>query len=117
MEGKDCYLILQENEENITKKQYAYFFKGIIKAECMNSEMFSTYTMEEIREIFENLFLSEQDVVDGKLVNKKVTIDKLTKVEFAKFIEKVIAWLKENDINVKTIDEYWYEQTGNKKEI
>lgn len=51
LEGKRGFAIIEEETERTTSSQLAYYFGGIIRQECMNSECFAGMTEKEIHDI------------------------------------------------------------------
>lgn len=99
LEGKQGYAIIEEEVEEGSPNQLAYYFGGIIRQECMNSDCFLGMTE---REIHEALLLEVAGTVrhiskNGRdiLVNLPgdFEIIRRNKSNFSEYIEKVIAVL------------------------
>lgn len=112
LEGKRGYAIFKEAKRSITPNQYAYYFGGIIRSECMSSEVFQG--LSEI-EIHQALFSELRSTVKGiKLPNGKTRIIKVVedfssynRKEMTRYIEEVIALLAvEYNIHVKPANKY-----------
>lgn len=100
LEGKRGYSIIEEVTEAGTSNQLAYYFGGIIRQECMNSDCFAGWKEKEIHEF---LLLEVRGNVrnirrpDGSsaLVEMPGDFDRIkdNKKEMAKYLEEVIAKL------------------------
>lgn len=113
LEGKNGYAIIKEEEKDITPNQFAYYFGGIIRKECMNSNAFLGWTEMEIhdyllREVEGNVKVAKTphgnvafiSTPDFKLFRKN---------KMAEYITKVIALLQtEFDIHPKPPEHYRY---------
>lgn len=101
LEGKRGYSIIEEISEAGTGNQLAYYFGGLIRQECMNSECFASWSEREIHEF---LLLSVRGTMrnirrpDGSfsVVEMPGDFDKIkdSKKELAKYISEVIAKLE-----------------------
>lgn len=113
----------QEFEEVITKRmkvasrdQHGYYRGGIIP-EALAHECFGGYTEDELHEVLANKFLSYYytkmvpSVKYGTLptvITKTQSLSGISKEDMTVFIEKVIRFLAEQGIVVKTPEEYYY---------
>ncbi len=113
LEGKEGYAIIKEEENNITPNQYAYYFGGIIRKECMNSNVFAGWTEAEIHDFLLREVEGNVKVVRIKDVNKAFIstpdFSIFKKRRMAEYITKVIAYLQvEFDIHPKPSEHYRY---------
>ena len=114
LEGKRSYAIIKEVKHNITPNQYAYYFGGIIRKECMASDTFQGLSEKEIHQIlFHELRSSTKGVKlpDGttKLVEVTDDFGVYSKEEMARYIDEVIALLQtEYNIYPKPATHYKY---------
>jgi hypothetical protein len=114
LEGKRGYAIIEEDTDESSPKQLAYYFGGIIRKECMNSECFAGLSEKEIHNY---LLLS----VAGSMreVHRKDGSSRLVEMpgefepimrnvkKMSEYIEKVIAFLQvEHDIFPKPAEHY-----------
>lgn len=96
--NKRVRITVEEVSENITTNQFAFYFGGIIRSECMNSECFKGCTENEISDcLFEDIRSYTKTVIDSK-GNTRIfhAIDKIvnyTKEDMRKFIEELIPHL------------------------
>ncbi len=78
LEGKRGYMLIREYEEEKTPNQLAFYFAGIIKAECMNSECFAGLSSKEIHQVLFEELRSKQIIIempDGSSRIKTVSED------------------------------------------
>jgi hypothetical protein len=114
LEGKRFYMILEEAEDDISPNQYAYYFGGIIRRECMNSNVFAGFSDKELHQIlFAELRSKTQGVhrTDGTVQLVTVTDDfsAYKKPDMTRYIEELIPHLAmEYGINVKPASHYKY---------
>ena len=114
LEGKRGYALIEEVKEEISVNQYAYYFGGIIRNECMASNVFSGLSDMEIHQVlFEELRSTTKGIQlpDGKikLVRVKEDFSSYGKKEMARYMEEVIALLQtEYDIHPKPPHKYKY---------
>lgn len=114
LEGKRGYAIIEGVEDKITPNQYAYYFGGIIRIECMNSNVFTGLTESEIHQIiFKELRSYNKSVEqpDGKTEIVTFTDDfsAYNKEDMRKYVEEVIPWLGETfKIYAKPPEHYKY---------
>ena len=110
LEGEDFELSIRKVQKHASDSQYAYYRKGII-ATCLTTEMFGGWEADEIAKFLEEMFLSETTIKRlpaGTWSNKITrTIANLSTIEMSEFIEKVIAWLAQNNISIKSPEEYF----------
>ena len=114
LEGKRGYSIIQEDIPGPSTNQYAYYFGGIIRNECLSSNIFAGWTEYEVHEVLFAELRSHTRVVempDGKTIVKTVTDDFSTydKDDMRLYIEELIPYLLNNyGIVVKPSDYYKY---------
>ena len=114
LEGKEGFAIIKEIEHDVTPNQYAYYFGGIIRKECMVSETFGGCKEGEIH----NYLLKEIEgtvkqvkMKDGSVRHIEIVPDfsLFGKRKMAEYIEKVIALLQtEYGIYPKPAEHYKY---------
>jgi len=78
LEGKRGYFLVREYEEEVSPNQYAYYFGGIIRSECMNSNCFAGLTDKEIHQVLLEEIRGKEITVtrpDGTSYQKTVTDD------------------------------------------
>lgn len=78
LEGKRGYFIVREYEEEVSPNQYAYYFGGIIRAECMNSNCFAGLSDKQIHQVLLEEVRGKQITIgmpDGTKRFKTVTDD------------------------------------------
>jgi hypothetical protein len=116
LEGKRGYAIIEEEVDKASSNQLAYYFGGIIRRECMNSNTFSG--MGEM-DIHNHLLLEVMGTVrsiilkngETKLVNSVPDFNKIkdNKKKMTEYLEKLIPHLAiEYDIHVKPASMYKY---------
>jgi hypothetical protein len=114
LEGKRFYMILEELENDISPNQYAYYFGGIIRRECMNSNVFAGFSDKEIHQVlFEELRSKTKGInrLDGTVQLVTITDDfsAYKKPDMARYIEELIPHLElEYGIHVKPASHYKY---------
>lgn len=114
LEGKRGFAIIKEIEEDISPNQFAYYFGGIIRRECMNSEVFSGMKEHEIHSfLLKTLRGTIQSIMldNGKihLIERIPDFANFGKKEMARYIEETIAYLQvEFDIHPKPAEHYKY---------
>jgi len=116
LDGKRGYAIIEEEAENASSNQLAYYFGGIIRKECMNSNVFASMKEQEIHNhlLFEVRGTTRNVTMpDGKTKIMEMIPDfneiKDSKKKMAKYIEEVIAKLNtEYDIYPKPAEHYKY---------
>ena len=101
LEGKRGYAIIEEEEEEISPNQYAYYFGGIIRRECMVSEAFQGFTEHEIHEaLFFELRSTTKGIKlpDGTTKPIRVSEDfgSYKKKDMSAYIEELIPHLNVN---------------------
>lgn len=110
LEGKSGYDIIEEDFDPTTKDQFAYYYGGIIKAVCMQTEMFAGNEETEIDDHFRDLFLTYRKMIsiNGKHreVVKQDHLSSLGKKKMAEYITKVIAWLGNEGIECPEPNEF-----------
>jgi hypothetical protein len=114
LEGKRGYAIIEEDTEDVSLNQLAYYFGGIIRQECMNSECFAGLSEKEIH----NYLLTKCEGSMRKVYRPDKTFAVIempgdfdlimgSKKRMALYIEKVIATLQtEHDIFPKPAEHY-----------
>lgn len=100
LEGKRGYAIIELVTGDITPNQYAYYFGGIIRKECMNSETFQAFSEMQIHQIlFAELRSSTKGIKlpDGttKLIVVSEDFSSYRKEDMRKYIEELIPYLNE----------------------
>lgn len=112
LEGKRGYAIIEELEEEISTNQWGYYFGGIIRQECMASNVFATWTDKEIHNhLFSELRSREKGIQmpDGTVKTVTVTEDfsSYKKKDLAAYIDELIPHLNMNyDIYPKPSSHY-----------
>lgn len=113
-EGKRGYAIIEEVEDEITPNQYAYYFGGIIRRECMNSNTFSGLTEMQIHNVlFAELRSTTRGIIlaDGttRLTTISEDFSKYKKDDMIKYINELIPHLQVTyDIHPKPPEHYKY---------
>ena len=114
LEGKRGYAIIEPVEDDITPNQYAYYFGGIIRKECMKSNTFQGLSEKEVHQVlFKDLRSSVKGIKmpDGttKLVTVTDDFGKYKKSDMQKYIEELIPHLQtEYNIHPKPASHYKY---------
>jgi len=114
LEGKRGYAIIEEVEKESTSNQLAYYFGGIIRQECMNSNSFAGMKEKEIHNALLLLVTGTMRTIykrDGStaLVEMPEDFDAImrSKKRMAEYIQKVIATLNVDfDIFPKPSEHY-----------
>lgn len=112
MEGRRGYAIIEEEKGQKTLNQLGYYFGGIIRHECMSSDVFAGYTDRQIHSILFGLLRSETKGVklpDGsvKLVNVSEDFSKYKIDDMTAYLEELIPFLQtEFDIHPKPPSHY-----------
>jgi hypothetical protein len=114
LEGKRGYAIIEEEVDKASRNELAYYFGGIIRRECMRSNIFGGLKEKEIHNIL--LFETRGTVrniamPDGttKVMECIPDFEEITrdKAEMAKYISEVIAKLQVDfDIHPKPASHY-----------
>lgn len=111
LEGEDFELSIRKVQKHATESQYSYYRKAIIGT-CEQSEMFGGWLKVEIAKFFEEMFLSEtiiKRLPAGTWTNKITrSVANLSTIEMSEFIEKVIAWLAQNNISIGSPEDYFH---------
>jgi hypothetical protein len=111
LRGKEFELVIKQRTRRPTSNQFGYYWSGILGT-CLTCEMFSHFlTAEDIhKEVFAPQFLSYQTKFYlGKIIYTRThvrSLGELTKQETNEFIEQVLNWCKENDIDILPADQY-----------
>jgi len=114
LEGRRSYAIIEEVGDVISHNQYAYYFGGIIRKECMKSNIFQGLSEKEIHQVlFNDLRSSVKGILfpDGttKLVTVTDDFNSYKKDDMRKYIDELIPHLQtEYDIHPKAPDAYAY---------
>jgi hypothetical protein len=114
LEGKRGYAIIDEEEKNVSPNQYAYYFGGIIRRECMASDVFKGYTEKQIHSLLFNELRSTVKGIlkpDGttKLVTMSEDFNSYKKEDMRLYMEELIPHLQtEYNIYVKPSSHYKY---------
>lgn len=98
LNGKRGYMLIREHEEEISPNQYAFYFGGIIRIECMASNCFAGLTDKQIHQVLLEEVRGQEIVVtrpDGSSYYKTVTDDfgAFGKKKMSQYIDEVIAHL------------------------
>lgn len=98
LEGKRGYAIIEELEEEISSNQWGYYFGGIIRRECMASDVFAGWTDKEIHNhLFAELRSQQKGIQmpDGtvRLVTVTEDFSSYKKNDMAKYIDELIPHL------------------------
>jgi hypothetical protein len=99
-------LRLKEEENKKSEEQLGFLFKGIIRGECLHSEIFAGWTEKEILAHFENelsVYLKAIKNLDGTEIKKEyiLTVKSMGKRQCARFIERVIIYCAQLGIVIK----------------
>lgn len=115
LEGKEFEEVIQKKKKSASKGQYGYLFGGIIP-EALEYETFGGWTEKELKEFFEDRFLSyfyqkefklPNGIVQVKTINCKGSFKGLDSDQMQQVIEEIIRFLAEEaGIIVKTPEEY-----------
>ena len=85
LEGKRGYAIIDEADDDISPNQYAYYFGGIIRKECMVSETFQGFTEKQVHQI---LFAELRSTTKGILMPDGATKTVMVSEDFDKYKKK-----------------------------
>jgi hypothetical protein len=116
LDGKRGYAIIEEEVDKASSNQFAYYFGGIIRRECMSSNVFAGMSEKEIHNhlLFEVLG-SVRNIAMGdgttKVMNCIPDFDQIkdSKKQMTEYLEKLIPHLAtEYNINVKPASMYKY---------
>ena len=114
LEGSRGYAIIEEITGEITPNQYAYYFGGIIRKECMVSEVFRSFSEQQVHQVlFAELRSSTKGIKrpDGttQLVTVTEDFSAYKKDDMRKYIEELIPHLHEEyRIYPKPAENYKY---------
>lgn len=114
LEGQRSYALIEEVEDDITPNQYAYYFGGIIRKECMKSNIFQGLSDKQIHQVlFMELRSTQKGIknLDGttRLVTVTDDFGAYKKPDMVIYIEEVIAHLQvEYNIHPKPASHYKY---------
>lgn len=114
LEGMKGYAIIEPVEDDVTPNQYAYYFGGIIRKECMKSDIFQGLSEMEVHQV---LFFDLRSSVKGikqldrttRLITVTEDFNKYSKKSMSKYIEELIPHLQtEYNIHPKPASHYKY---------
>jgi hypothetical protein len=123
LEGRRGYAIIERVGDQVTVNQWAYYFGGIIRKECMVSNIFQGLSEMQIHQV---LFFDIRSSVKGilmpdgttRLVTVTEDFSSYGKEEMRKYIEEVIAHLQvEYDIHPKPAESYKYNRFHLKEKL
>lgn len=114
LEGKRGYAVIEEISENASSNQLAYYFGGIIRQECMNSEAFAGLSEREIHNYLLTEVAGSMRQIhrpDGSvsLIEMPGDFDSIkdNKKKMSEYLQKVIALLNtEWEIFPKSAENY-----------
>ncbi len=113
-EGRRGYAVIFETKDDPTPNQYAYYFGGIIRKECMQSNVFAGWTEKQISKFLlkEVMGITKQIKMPDETVRHVVLapdFDSLGKEGMTEYISKLIPYLQtELDIHPKPSEHYKY---------
>ena len=111
LEGKDIYVMYEEVYDPKTTDQLGYYFGGIIRATCMETELFGGWEFNDIDREFRTMFLTftkYKELGNGEKV-PIIYVDELrdlSKTRMSKFTENVLNWLAIHEIYPLEPEEY-----------
>ncbi len=114
LEGRRGYAIIEQVTGEVTPNQYAYYFGGIIRRECMVSNTFQGLSEKQVHQVlFAELRSSVKGIkcLDGttKLVTVTEDFEAYGKENMRKYIEELIPHLNvEYRIFPKPAEHYKY---------
>jgi hypothetical protein len=113
LEGKRSYAIMEEVKQEVTPNQYAYYFAGIIRRECLNSEDFGGWTEDEVHSYLLGTLRGIEKTIRKKdgLYKSRILPDfkKFGKRKMTAYVDEVIAYLQtEHNIHPKPAEHYKY---------
>lgn len=113
LEGKRFEETLEAEHEKVTKYQWGYYFGGIIKGTCMNSEIFNGWTFNEIKKgLLTSLRTTDKVVIfpngNEKIMKYTDDLKQYSKSEMVKYIDDVLNFLAELEIHPLPPDYYKY---------
>ena len=121
LEGKIIEVTITEYNEKMTNSQRGYYFGGIIRSECLNSNCFSGWTESEIHQyLLESITSYTKTIIDKNGVEKMINCvdefrDYNTK-EMSEYTEKIrIFLLTEHGIDTKDPEDYKLNKYQNAK--
>lgn len=119
LRGKRFSMVLEEEKEKPNQSQFAYYFAGIIRAECMSSESFAGWTENEIHiHLLKTItsynktliYPSGQEVV-VECHDTREDFKSYSKEEMSRYISLVISYLNtELSIFPKDPEQYKFEK-------
>lgn len=115
LEGKEFEEVIKIKFKKVSSDAHGYYRGGIL-GECLNYEMFASWTRDELHErLFAPMFLSYNTTVkslnkEGETVYENTTkiesTSSLSSKEMFEFCNKCIQWLAEHGIIVHSPEEY-----------
>lgn len=110
LEGKEFEEEIREKLKKPSQGTHGYYRGGIIST-CLVSEKFGGWNEDEIHDLFCNLFLKTTiEKVFGDTgrteITKVLSTSDLNQAEMNEFIERVIAWLATEGIEVLNPEQY-----------
>lgn len=109
LEGKEFEEIIKEKLVKPSSDTHGYYRKGIIGT-CLESEKFGGWEESEVHAFFANMFLRTTLVkeIDGKeySIPYITSTGDLSQKEMNEFLEKVIAWLAQEEIEILPSENY-----------
>lgn len=117
LEGKQFEEVIKQRFEDESPNQHAYYRGGIIKATCMETELFGGWSEVDIHDYFAKKFLTNirpkvLKFPDGTETTIEVAHTESTgdlgKKRMSEFIDRVLIDLAENNIFPLTPEDYYY---------
>lgn len=119
LEGKEFELILKEKHKKVSHDTHSYYRGGIVK-EALQFECFGGYTEDDFHELMADMFLKVHTTkflhIEGQEeptqipCTKILSTSELNQKDMGIFIEKVIRFLAEQGIVIKTPEQYYLEK-------
>lgn len=113
-EGRRGYAVIFETKDDPTPNQYAYYFAGIIRKECMQSDMFGGWTEKEIHNFLLKEVMGTLKQVKFKhgpvrTISVAPDFNSIGKKGMVEYISRLIPYLQtEFDIHPKPAEHYKY---------
>ena len=109
LEGKEFDEVLKEKRVSVSTDTHGYYRAGVLKT-ALESEKFGGWDEDELHAFFANMFLKTTftKVVSGREyhVPKILSTGDLSQAEMNQFIEKVVYWLAQEEIEILSPDHY-----------
>lgn len=109
LEGKEFEETTKEKRISVSADTHGYYRGGIIGT-CLESNKFAGWDENEIHDHFASMFLRKTFIkeLNGReyTVQKILSTGDLDQKEMNDFIEKVVFWLTEKDIEILPSDNY-----------